>query len=250
MSSISSPAVQVLNNYVATADPTTTNDTSQGYAAGSAWLNTTTMSFWRCADATANAAVWIAMQVLDAPNTVTGRFYATYEGATATATNVATLDTVLYVYPYYVRERCTITSLALRVVTGTASSAVKMGVWANNPTLSKPTGTAISGLVSNTGQATTGNNSTAAITGLSKVITPGLYWWGSAFTTAAPACLSIGNNVNLPALAGRTGMTTANFGGYSVPYTYSSDITTLDLTAATMSDLTAAAGVPVIHYGT
>lgn len=43
---------------VQTEDPTTTNDSSEGYEEGSTWFNKTTAKFFICSDATENAAVW------------------------------------------------------------------------------------------------------------------------------------------------------------------------------------------------
>lgn len=48
-----------LNNYTATAPPVSSNDSGEGYSAGSAWLDVTNKILWRCVDATAAAAVWI-----------------------------------------------------------------------------------------------------------------------------------------------------------------------------------------------
>lgn len=45
-------------NLSASTDPTTTDDTSAGYAPGSIWVNTTGDSAWVCVDATASAAIW------------------------------------------------------------------------------------------------------------------------------------------------------------------------------------------------
>lgn len=45
------------NNYSGGAvDPTTTNDSSEGYSIGSQWF--TTNAIWECTDATENAAIW------------------------------------------------------------------------------------------------------------------------------------------------------------------------------------------------
>ena len=46
------------NNFTAVVDPTTSNDTSQGYTAGSLWLNTATPTFAVCTDNTATKAKW------------------------------------------------------------------------------------------------------------------------------------------------------------------------------------------------
>ena len=44
--------------YTAVADPTATNDTTQGFAPGSEWLNTSTLQTWQCISAASGAAVW------------------------------------------------------------------------------------------------------------------------------------------------------------------------------------------------
>jgi len=46
------------NNLAASADPTATNDTTQGYSVGSTWVNTTSDTAFICVDATASAAIW------------------------------------------------------------------------------------------------------------------------------------------------------------------------------------------------
>lgn len=48
----------VKNNYTATVAPTVNSDSSQGYSAGSRWINTITGNEWSCIDATIGAAVW------------------------------------------------------------------------------------------------------------------------------------------------------------------------------------------------
>jgi hypothetical protein len=47
-----------LDNLTATTDPTTGDDSADGYAAGSLWLNTTSGHAWLCFDASVGAAVW------------------------------------------------------------------------------------------------------------------------------------------------------------------------------------------------
>jgi len=47
-----------LNNFAATVDPTTTDDSGSGYSVGSRWINTTTDSVFALVDATPTAAVW------------------------------------------------------------------------------------------------------------------------------------------------------------------------------------------------
>lgn len=45
--------------HTATSDPTATDDSGDGYAIGSRWINTATDSEFVCTDATAGAAVWV-----------------------------------------------------------------------------------------------------------------------------------------------------------------------------------------------
>ncbi|KGT74359.1 hypothetical protein MA20_40505 [Bradyrhizobium japonicum] len=47
------------NNYSANSDPAATNDSSQGYAVGSTWINVASGTIWQCSSASAGAAVWM-----------------------------------------------------------------------------------------------------------------------------------------------------------------------------------------------
>jgi len=49
----------VKNNLSATSDPTVNNDTSEGYAAFSRWVNTSNNEYFLCLDATNATAVWV-----------------------------------------------------------------------------------------------------------------------------------------------------------------------------------------------
>lgn len=52
-------AAGIKNNYGSSLDPTTTNDDTEGYSAGSYWINTASNEVFRCVDPTTNLAVWI-----------------------------------------------------------------------------------------------------------------------------------------------------------------------------------------------
>lgn len=58
-----------LNNFTATTDPGTGDDENDGYSDGSVWLNTSTDTVFRCADASAGAAVW--RELIDANSDAT-----------------------------------------------------------------------------------------------------------------------------------------------------------------------------------
>ena len=54
------------NNLTASTAPTTSNDNTQGYSAGSQWYNTNTTYYYSCVDATTSAAVWVQLNNLGA----------------------------------------------------------------------------------------------------------------------------------------------------------------------------------------
>lgn len=49
------------NNFAATTNPSTANDITQGYTAGSEWINTATNECFKCTSSAAGAAVWELM---------------------------------------------------------------------------------------------------------------------------------------------------------------------------------------------
>jgi hypothetical protein len=58
------------NNYIATSDPTVSDDANDGYDAGSIWLNTSTTEWYICSDASTGAAVWRELTVGSGGTTV------------------------------------------------------------------------------------------------------------------------------------------------------------------------------------
>lgn len=55
------PMATKKSNLTAIIDPAVGNDSSQGYKAGSFWLNTVTPSFWVAASVAVGAAVWLKL---------------------------------------------------------------------------------------------------------------------------------------------------------------------------------------------
>jgi hypothetical protein len=49
------------NNFAATTNPSVSNDTTQGYQAGSVWINTSTKAIFECVSNAAGAAVWVEL---------------------------------------------------------------------------------------------------------------------------------------------------------------------------------------------
>lgn len=56
---LGSPLAAVPNVNIAATDPGASNDTTQGYSAGSVWINTATNRIWQAVSTTAGAAVWL-----------------------------------------------------------------------------------------------------------------------------------------------------------------------------------------------
>lgn len=75
------------NNFTATADPAVGNDTTQDYAPGSVWINTTASPnrAWVCVSATGGAAVWLQTSI--------GALIATANSATLTGLTLTGLLT-------------------------------------------------------------------------------------------------------------------------------------------------------------
>ena len=56
------------HNFTATADPTSTNDSSEGYGVGSVWINTSTKTIFQCTDTTTGNADWDEVTKTDLSN--------------------------------------------------------------------------------------------------------------------------------------------------------------------------------------
>lgn len=244
MGGIDNPS-PIVNNFAATTDPTSTSDSTLGYSIGSSWFNSSTGMFWRCALATASAAIWVP----STPNV--GGYPASKDvpvvDCVFAATAVATLDTVIYMVPFTVPQKLVSTKLKVRVSTGgTAGSAVKMGIWAHDYVTSKRAmGLPLAS--SNTGQATTSNNSSPEIACVLTFWPNVTYWFGAEFTTAAPTMIAIGNShTAIAKLAGRT-IASSMLTGFSVTNAYADDITALNMTGKTFDEVTGAAGIPIPH---
>lgn len=56
-----SPSTNLKNNYSATVDPTTTDDSNANYGVGSVWINTSTNLIFICVDNTIGNAIWLSV---------------------------------------------------------------------------------------------------------------------------------------------------------------------------------------------
>lgn len=61
------------NNVVATTNPTTGDDTADGYAVGSVWINVTDDRVFKCVDPSAGAAIWRELILVEGGDTLRAR---------------------------------------------------------------------------------------------------------------------------------------------------------------------------------
>lgn len=179
------------------------------------------------------------------PGYVTGRFYPITEANLASATAVPSAD-LLYVYPFRVPRDIVPSSLRTRVVTGGASSAVKLGIWLNDPATGRPGGLPLTGLVSNTEQSTATSTTDAAIATTGRLSADLVYWFGSVFKATLPTMLSVTAPNTYTGALGRTSMGIVQTCALSTPFVQSGDITALDLDGVTWTDVNGA-GAPLAY---
>lgn len=180
------------------------------------------------------------------PGYVSGRYYAGSMMSTTAGTAVGTLDTVVYLLPFIVRDQSFVAaSINARVATGAANCAAKFALWLGSATTKRPTGVPVAG--SNTGQSCATNGSTPTVA-ISRTLAPGVYWTGIAVTTGASSFVSAATaDSGLETTLGRAALgTNTNLTAITAPYAYAGDIMALDLTAATFTDVLANGGAPVI----
>lgn len=124
----------VTKSNTTTTDPTTSSDTTAGYAVGSVWLNTSTRNLFVCTDSTSSAAVWQSLN----PNKIiltTNDFWTPYpQDYTATGLCAANILRGVMFKP---AQRMTVDQLG---VLNNAAAAVnwKGGIWATSGLM--PTG--------------------------------------------------------------------------------------------------------------
>lgn len=207
-----------------------TSDSAVGYSVGSRWVNTTTGQFFSCYDATAGAAVWIAMDSADHPGYLSGGAYILAPQA-ATAAIVPTADTIAYFSPFFVKSRVTVNQMGMRVVTPAGTgSAVKFAMYANDTATMRPTGPPLT--FSNAGSATTTTLTNIRQTVLNAVsaqavLVPGvMYWAASKHTgTVLPFVTMVGasSNTNAALLGLSTQNSTSQNIGVTAPQAYGTD---------------------------
>jgi len=197
----------------ATGDPSGADDASQGYGAGSRWLNMASGVRWTCIDASAGAAVWMPMGSIDHPGYISGQAYTV---AYSTNSSSAVVADTAYAVRWNVKQRVTIASLGVRIDTATAGN-VKMAIYANDAGVP-------GGKIAETVAGSTGSAATVSLGfGANVTLSPGIYWIVSLFD-AAPKMTSVANSDRLmmeqcgaPSLSSAYGYSTGRSVGAAYP---------------------------------
>jgi hypothetical protein len=141
----------------------------------------------------------IALQTGEHPGYVSGRYYPVMGGPVGTTTALGAADT-LYLYPFRVRRRVSVSAISVRVVTAGAGSSAKAAIYANNLNTGRPVGAPV--LVDDTGLTTQANSETRDFA-MAGTLEPGWYWF---------ACKATGTMPVFQALTASDYMTTTNAG--------------------------------------
>lgn len=191
----------VPNNVTATADPSATNDTTEGYAQGSTWLNNTTGRMFVCRDATDSAAVWDPIGFGDRLPFQAGRAY-TPNGEILTA--VLTVLDVLYAVPMYIPSRITLDKLSINVTTGQTGGVGFLAVY-------KDSNGTPGARVAVTAQLDCSATAVVSSAALGVSLEPGWYWLASTFSASStqPSVAGIAVGASQPVF-GALGGTIAN----------------------------------------
>ena len=159
--------------------------------------------------------------------------------AKSTGGSVVVTADVGYAWRWRVKRDLVLAALGSRTITGGAGSAIKVGLWADNPATLRPIGLPLTS--NNVGAATTANNTTVMPTVGPRVLRWGEHVWIlGVWSATAPTVVSVNNTVidGLEAMGLALGSTVgAHPTGISTPVTFTNDIGELDLTAAIWSNV-------------
>lgn len=166
------------DNLSAVVNPSSSNDSTQGYQNGSIWMNVAKGRAFIARSVTVGAAVWVSLAVNTNPAYVLDRWHNAGGEFGQVAMGPSGLNGRITFYPHFIRERTTINTLGVRVGVTNAGN-VQAAIYANNYTTMRPTGSAL---------AYTASMSTASAANVSAAINltldPGLYWFGTNIDNA------------------------------------------------------------------
>lgn len=152
---------------------------------------------------------------------------------------------VLIFYRYRLDVPVKVNRLFAYVITGTAGSSMKVGIWKSGQS---GYAEGLPALATNTSVATTSSAAGVSWTYSDVLLMPGNYWIGTVFDTSGS--LPVMAQVPTPDPQMRqstdTAVFTAPLAGYSVPCVFSTDITTLNVTGLSRTSRAVSFGVPLV----
>lgn len=236
----------VTNNYAATAYPTASNDSTQGYAVGSRWLLPATGEMFFCRAASTGAAVWNRADNADFFGYVAGRWYIPF-GVSGVANGTAPGAGAMRLFPWVNKQRTTLSALGVRVTTTSAGGNVQAALYAADPVTKRPIGPPL---------ASTASMSTTALTAVNGAVSvqidPGLYWLATNCDNATAAFTSLSNlNLTSQQLVGASTETgAAGILSASLSFQFAQTFGTWpDMTGQTPTETVGSTSiVPLVHF--
>lgn len=126
-----------LNNFTATTNPGTGDDTADGYGVGSYWYNVTLDLAFVCLDATANAAVWRALSRFETSGYITGTYLCPLP-VTSTFAGTPTADRLVGFLASF-DQNISFSQVAVKVSTAQAGKSIRVGVYTHDEATKLPT---------------------------------------------------------------------------------------------------------------
>jgi hypothetical protein len=177
----------------AATNPTVNDDSGDGYAVGTRWLNTTTRSTFIAIDVTVGAAVWLKLSAIQTPyGYVAGKLLQPLRAAVL-ATGSAPVANTMNCIPFMVNERVTVDAIGYRItVNSSGAGNIKFAIYESDANGERCTGLPIvetANIASNAGAL---SFITAFNAGSTVTLVPGrLYWCAYWVDTTAAAVTAI-----------------------------------------------------------
>jgi hypothetical protein len=240
-----STAPSLLSNFSATAAPTVSNDSSQGYATGSLWERSDTGELWRNRSAAVGAAAWVKLALSEFQGYIVNNWYIPH-GVAGFSVGTAPGANSIRLAPFIIKQRVTISSLAVRVGTLSGSGNVQAAIYNADATLKRPTTFIDSTTLSTNATGVISNTLTA-----NRQLEPGLYFYATncdngtaVFTSTTTTSTFIGQNFGDATQALTLGTGGNQIAGYSFAGTYN---TWPDLTGQTLTGVSGS-NIPVVIF--
>ncbi len=230
-------------NLNASTDPGSSDDSVAGYQVGSVWVNSTTGRVWVARNVGVAAAIWT---MISGGNPYIVNNWYLPDGILSVAGGANGGIGTLRIHPGFVRHRCTISTLGVRISTTNAGN-VQAGFYAHNPATGRPTGN----VLASTASMSTASAATVTATASAQV-EGGLIWFGVMVDNATAVLTSISNSLgsgmsNLigSATPANVMSSTGGLSGLAVTGTYG---TWPDLTAASFTESTGSSGYGAVQF--